>query len=168
MPPVDSPEDIIINRFNAIFNHDEVVAGHHCQPVEQFTVDAVRPCSDHQPCHGGVIQSFIIKSSKFVNVCISVGICLEISNISLCAAISAAMEGNSLLNLISHTLFRRAVAGNEGLVVAVCAASVPQCAVTVRAGEAGVDAQFLDSPSEQSGEPVGMAYELYLLAVPHT
>ena len=159
MPPVNPPEHIIINRFNPIFNHDEIITGHQRQPVKQLTADAVRTGTYDNASHQGVVQRLIIKGSQSVNTCVCICICLEICNIVFCTTVSQAVKGYPLLYLFRHTFIRGAVTRYEGLVIAIGASSVTKGSVTVGACESCVYAQLLHPSSDKSGKPVSPGVE---------
>ena len=154
---VDGLQRAVVARLDAVFDHDVVGFGEPGEVVEFAFVDAVRARADDDP---GYLRHFErLRKNGFepLQRRIRIRKGLEVGQVFFRGAVAAAVEFDSLFQLLPDVFLRRAIGRRESRVVAERASAGRDRAVAVRAGESGVDRQFLHAGAEQPPEVSGIA-----------
>ena len=163
MATVYAAEGVVMARLDSVFDDDDGCCPHlfprqgtgpsfKCGPacqcgqiVELLLVDAVGACADDNADDLRVGERLLVKQLQLFEGRICVRICLKISEIMLGRAVSHLMELNALVHLLTEALAGRAVRRVEGRIVAVGTSAPPHLSVAVRAGEARIEDDLLQT-----------------------
>ena len=85
-----------------------------------------------------------------------IGESLKVGQKTLGASIPVSVKLNALFHLLENWLYRIAVAGVKGVVVAVGAATGAYCSITVGTGETCINGELLNPTAKGSAEVAGV------------
>ena len=144
----------VVAGLHPVFYLDDVaIVLQFLEKVELFIVNAVGAGADDYADHVGVGKGFPVDLPEPLDGAEGVAVGLEVGEIVAGAAVADLVEFNPFVQLLPDALPRDAVARVEGGVVAVGAAAAADGAVAVRAAEAGVDDEFLETLAVFFAEP---------------
>lgn len=142
VPSVDALERGVIDRFDAVFDDKESALIEFFEIIQQGIRHTVRASANDQTDDTRNGKGFLIFGDKVGEGIVSVGVCLEVSEV-LHVGVFASKELLTLLELLSDGLGGDAIVGIEGLVVAIGATTSAHPTVSIGTSETCIEGDFL-------------------------
>ena len=142
VPSVDALECGVIDRFDAVFNDEESALIELFEVIQQGIRHTVRASANNQTDDIWNRKGFLIFGDEVGESIVSVGVCLEVSEV-LHVGVFASKELLALLKLLSDGLGGDAIVGIEGLVVAIGATTCAHPTVSIGTSETSIEGDFL-------------------------
>lgn len=142
VPSVDALERGVIDRFDAVFDDKESALVELFEVIQQSIRHTVRASANDQTDDIKNGKGFLIFGDEVGEGVVSVGVCLEVSEV-LHVGVFASKELLALLELLSDGLGGDAIVGIEGLVVAIGATTCAHPTVSIGTSETCIEGDFL-------------------------
>lgn len=142
VPSVDALERGVIDRFDAVFNDEESALVEIFEVIQQGIRHTVRASANNQTDDIWNRKGFLIFGDEVGEGVVSVGICLEVSEV-LHVGVFASKELLALLELLSDGFGGDAIVRIEGLVVAIGATTCAHPTVSIGTSETSIEGDFL-------------------------
>ena len=142
VPSVDALERGVINGFDAVFDDEESALVELFEVIQQGIRHTVRASANNQTDDIRNGKGFLIFGDEVGEGVVSVGVCLEVSEV-LHVGVFASKELLALLELLSDGFSGDAIVGIEGLVVAIGATTSAHPTVSIGTSETSIERDFL-------------------------
>lgn len=142
VPSVDALECGIIDRFDAVFDDEESALVELFEVIQQGIRHTIRASANNQTNDIRNGKGFLIFGDEVGEGVVSVGVCLEVSEV-LHVGVFASKKLLALLELLSDGLGGDAIVRIEGLVVAIGATTCAHPTVSIGTSETSIEGDFL-------------------------
>ena len=164
VPSVYSPERGVVARLYTVFQNHIFSLGQLGEVVQLLLVNAVGTCADNYTRHIGMGKGLVVALSKTLQRGVGIREGLEICQITLRRAVTAAVKFDSLVNLLGDALLALAVRRREGVVTAKRTSAPRKRAISIGATEACIDSHLLHARAESALEVCRIAIEAALIS----